>query len=58
MVAENGHDSKGCDKAATHYAESRLGDESVFVPLCADHADRLGSTLDVVRAITEARGPR
>jgi hypothetical protein len=58
MVAESGDQANNCDEPATHYAVSTVGEQSVFIPLCKDHADLIRSSPDVVRAITEARGPR
>jgi hypothetical protein len=58
MVAEDGDEGRNCDQPATHYTVGNAGDHSVFIPLCERHADRLRSSPDVVRAITEARGPR
>ncbi len=57
MVVE-GDDFVNCDRPATHYATSKVGEYSVFIPMCTDHADQAVPSLDVVRAITEARGPR
>jgi hypothetical protein len=58
MVAESGDQANNCDEPATHYTVSKVGEQSVFVPLCRHHADLIRSSPDVVRAITEARGPR
>lgn len=57
MVVESG-DQVNCDQPATHYTVSAVGQQSVFIPLCKDHADQAVPSPDVVRAITEARGPR
>lgn len=56
MVVESG--DVNCDTPATHYAVSKVGAHSVFIPLCTDHADQATPSPDVIRAITEARGPR
>jgi hypothetical protein len=58
MVAENGGEASNCDQPATHYAVSKVGQHSVFIPLCGDHADQVRTSPDVIRAITELRGPR
>jgi hypothetical protein len=58
MAAENGHEGSNCDREATHYAVSQVGEQSCFVPLCSHHADLVASAPDVVRAISELRGPR
>jgi hypothetical protein len=58
MVAEQGGEAKNCDQPATHYILSKLGVHSAFIPLCTKHKDEVESSPDVVRAITEARGPR
>jgi hypothetical protein len=58
MAAEGGDEAKNCDQPATHYTVSRVGAQSVFVPLCREHAELIAASPDVVRAITEVRGPR
>ncbi len=58
VVTKDGGQEGTCDEPATHYTVSKAGDEEVYVPLCDYHADRIRSSPDVVRAITEARGPR
>lgn len=58
MAVDDGDQAKNCDQPATHYTVSDVGTQSVFVPLCKEHADRVVSSPDVVRAITEIRGPR
>jgi hypothetical protein len=59
MVADKGDQAGNCDEPATHYAVSNFEDQSVFIPLCERHvAELTRSSPDVVRAITEARGPR
>jgi hypothetical protein len=58
MVAEKGDEASNCDQPATHYAVSQVGQQSVFIPLCSDHAEQVRTSPDVIRAITEARGPR
>ena len=58
MVAENGDKANNCDRPATHYAVSQVGQHSVFIPLCNNHADQVRTSPDVIRAITEVRGPR
>jgi hypothetical protein len=58
MVAEGGGQAKNCDQPATHYTVGEVGHHSVFIPLCKDHADQVASSPDVIRAITELRGPR
>jgi hypothetical protein len=57
MVVESGKEVN-CDRPATHYATGKVCEHSVFIPMCTDHADQAVPSLDVVRAITEARGPR
>jgi hypothetical protein len=58
MVAENGGQANNCDQPATHYTVGQVGEQSVFIPMCKDHADQVKSSPDVIRAITEVRGPR
>jgi hypothetical protein len=58
MVADKGDQAGNCDEPATHYTVSKVAEQSVFIPLCSHHADLIRSSPDVVRAITEARGPR
>jgi len=58
MVAEGGGQANNCEHSATHYTVGQVGHHSVFIPLCKDHADQVASSPDVVRAITELRGPR
>jgi hypothetical protein len=58
MVDDKGDQAGNCDEPATHYTVSKVGDHSVFIPLCERHADLIRSSPDAVRAITEAGGPR
>ena len=58
MVAESGGEGRNCDQPATDYTVSQVGQHSVFIPLCREHADQVRTSPDVIRAITELRGPR
>jgi hypothetical protein len=58
MVVKGGDQANNCDQPATHYTVGQVGQHSVFIPLCKDHADLVASSPDVVRAVTELRGPR